>query len=213
MKRIGLTMRIVQADGYDEPRNALACDWHAFLAPFATAMQWLPIPNLGESAPRFAEQWELDGIVLTGGEDLGVAPERDRTEFALLSHCIDRRLPVLGVCRGLQVMQSHFGGLLTRCAPERHVATTHTVHATGELRPFGDRGGTFRVNSYHRLGIANGAEAEGFRVGATDDDGHVECMAHETHPLFGIMWHPERPSPDDDLNTRIFAATFGLGAP
>ena len=63
--------------------------------------------------------------LLTGGEDPGTSPPRDDTERALLDWAIGDRLPVFGVCRGLQFVQRYFGGELVACDRERHVARRH----------------------------------------------------------------------------------------
>ena len=73
-RRLGITMRIVHAENYREPRDALAQDWHRFMA-VALRLVWLPVPNLGpEDSRRFCERWRLDGLILSGGEDIGAAP-------------------------------------------------------------------------------------------------------------------------------------------
>lgn len=82
--RIGVTMREVHPHGYDEPRDALARNWGNFLGFVLPEVPWLPIPNLGgERAVAFCDQWRLNGLILTGGEDIGVSPMRDETEQAL----------------------------------------------------------------------------------------------------------------------------------
>src|SRR5689334_2452359 len=105
-RRIGVTMRVeTHGATHHEHRDSLARDWAALLATALPEAAWLPVPNLGAVVVAFAERWELDAMLLTGGDDLGSRPERDATECALLAHCIARGLPVLGVCRGLQLVQ------------------------------------------------------------------------------------------------------------
>ena len=71
VKRLGLTMRVTDAVGYNEPRDSLAQDWAAFMAVVLPEAIWLPIPNLGTEVGRFVNEWELDGFILTGGNDVG----------------------------------------------------------------------------------------------------------------------------------------------
>ena len=88
MKRIGLTMRVVAAQGYAEERDALAWDWHRFLATVFPDACWLSIPNLGNRVDDYVREWRIDGLILTGGNDLGSAPLRDMTEKALLGYAM-----------------------------------------------------------------------------------------------------------------------------
>jgi gamma-glutamyl-gamma-aminobutyrate hydrolase PuuD len=115
MKRIGLTMRVVTAEGYTEERDALAWDWHRFLASAFPDACWLSIPNLGNRVDDYIREWRIDGLILTGGNDLGSAPLRDMTERALLGYALENSIPTFGVCRGLQVIQHHFGGAIRPC--------------------------------------------------------------------------------------------------
>src|SRR5215831_11119236 len=111
--RVGLTMREVHASGYDEPRDALARGWGKFLQATIPEAAWLPIPNLAPSlAARFCDRWRLNALILTGGEDIGASPERDDTERALWQHFMRKERPILGVCRGLQLMWTELGGEL-----------------------------------------------------------------------------------------------------
>lgn len=181
--RIGLTMRVVQAQGYDEPRDALAQNWAGLLgAAFGSRAAWLPVPNLGAGSARaWCEQWGINGLVLTGGEDPGTCPTRDQTELDLLDWAGQRSLPVLGICRGMQLMAVHAGGKLKAVAG--HVRARHAL--SGAVAD--------SVNSFH--GIALDGCPPGYRVLATAEDGVIEAMAHAQRPWAGWMWHPEREDP------------------
>jgi putative glutamine amidotransferase len=177
--RIGLTMRVVEAVGYHEPRDALAQDWAAFLQAALPGAAWLPVPNLGAGAARaFCETWGLDRLILTGGEDIGACAARDATERDLLAWAEDRSVPVLGICRGMQLLATHAGGGLRRV--EGHVRRRHQL--AGEI--------TQGVNSFHGMGL-DGCPP-GYRVLATAEDGEIEAIAHRSLPWAGWMWHPER---------------------
>ena len=194
--RIGVTSRIVEAQGYREARDALAHDWAVFLAAALPGEAWKQLPNLGgEHIVPYCEQWEIDRLILSGGEDIGVSALRDQTELRLLDWAEARGVPVLGICRGMQLIAHRAGtGLIPVAA---HVATTHAVT--------GARTGV--VNSFHRLAPA--ACPEGYRVMAWAEDGSIEAIAHRSLRWEGWMWHPERclqPAPLDVTGIRrVFA--------
>lgn len=198
--RIGVTMREVHAADYAEPRDALAQDWGRFLATALPDAAWLPVPNLGAAdVERFCEQWQLNALILSGGDNVGSSPLRDETERALLQLALRHRWPALGVCRGLQLMWLERGGSLAKA--QGHAATTH-----------GMQGSTRQLNSYHdnTLHEASWTLPADLRIFARAADGTAEGVAFGTpcHWL-GVMWHPEReaqPHPDDvDMLQGLFA--------
>jgi N5-(cytidine 5'-diphosphoramidyl)-L-glutamine hydrolase len=202
--RIGLTMREMEAPNHMERRDALAQDWGRFLAWSLPEAAWLPIPNLGEDATAFADRWALTGLILTGGEDIGVAPRRDATERALLGAFLERDLPVLGVCRGLQLLWTEAGGELQRGT--QHVATRHAVRAQGHLDNVVEDGLVREVNSYHAWCLKPRVPAPGHSVVWRGDDGSVEGFVDGR--VVGVMWHPEREPALDDMDRRLLRWLF-----
>lgn len=195
--RIGVTTRVVEAATYVEPRDALAQAWGDFLAAaLPVGGHWLPLPNLGaERIVAFCEGWGIDGLILSGGEDPGTVPLRDATEFRLLDWAEENGIPVLGVCRGLQMMAVRAGTALSPVTG--HAGAGHPVH--GEI--VGD------VNSFHRYVPA--VCPPGFHVTARAPDGVIEAIAHDRQRWEGWMWHPERQlapaSMDVEGLRRVFA--------
>lgn len=185
--RIALSMRVVEAAGYHEPRDAIAQDWIDYL--HGHAMLALPLPNLESAAGAYLDALHPDLLVLTGGDDLGCYPRRDAAERALLERALERDLPVLGVCRGLQLINHWCGG--AQRAVEGHVATTHPVSVASEWR--GVYGERVEVNSFHAIGVAEQDLGAGLRAMAWDEQGMVEALVHREHAVAAVMWHPERP--------------------
>ncbi|WP_084330637.1 gamma-glutamyl-gamma-aminobutyrate hydrolase family protein [Castellaniella defragrans] len=178
-------MRITSAPNYAEPRDAIAQDWATFLAAALPEASWLPLPNLGRERIRaYCESWGVNRLILTGGDDIGATPLRDETEQALLEWASEACLPVLGVCRGLQLMAVRAGCPLI---PVRgHAGTRHPV--TGLIAK--------DVNSFHTY--APQACPAGFEVLASAPDGAIEAMRCTGKPWEAWMWHPERePAPFD----------------
>ncbi len=175
-------MRTVAADGYDEPRDALAQLWPQFLAAALPNADWLFVPSLGAmETSAYCERWGINGLILTGGEDVGTSPLRDRSEHALLVWAAEKSLPLLGVCRGMQLMSTASGAGLSRVSG--HVAVRHCLHGDYD----------WEVNSYHTATLAEVPKQ--YRVLAKAPDGSIEAIRHDTLPWEGWMWHPEREAP------------------
>lgn len=103
-------MRTELAGPHREARDGLARDWGRFLQWALPEAAWLPVPNLGAGIDRFAGAWGLDGLILSGGEDIGASLLRDETEQALVTWAEQAAIPVFGVCRGLQLLWTLAGG-------------------------------------------------------------------------------------------------------
>lgn len=130
----------------------------------------------------------LDAIVLTGGNDVGEFAQRDRLELQLIELASKRALPVLGICRGAQVITLFFGGRLQKL--KGHAGQVH------EIEPVLENGNFRRVASHHNFGIEPVAPLSTLVVAG---DGTSEAFFCEEPRLLGLMWHPERQSKTDGL--------------
>jgi putative glutamine amidotransferase len=196
-------MRADAAGRDGAPRDAIDAGWAAVLARAIPEVAWTPVPNLGAAVIDFVDAFALDGILLAGGEDLGASPSRDATERRLLGLALERGLPVLGVCRGLEVVQDFFGGPLCAAGDAHHAGRLHRVApcAGTAASPVGDE--PFSVPSYHRFGVAADELSRGLAAWALSDDGLVEGLRHRSAPIVAVMWHPERPMPLPGLAERL----------
>jgi putative glutamine amidotransferase len=195
---VAVTQRVSIVPSYGERRDCLDQAWTKFL----TACGLLPVllPNVADAALALCESIAIAGLVLTGGNDLaclgGDAPERDALEDTLLDLAERRELPVLGVCRGMQVIQRRFDIPLHRV--EGHVTQHQAIRIHGEPG---------EVNSYHHF-AAFGTCAP-LEIWAVADDGAVEAVRHSARPVTGIMWHPERCVPFAQADIALFRRVFG----
>jgi len=199
MKAVAITQRVSVVPAYGERRDCLDQAWTKFLA--ACGLLPVLLPNVTEAALALCELAGIGGLVLTGGNDLAVlggdAPERDAVENALLDFAQRRRLPVLGVCRGMQVVQQRFA--IPLCRVEGHVAQSQVIRIDGERK---------EVNSYHRFAAFDSRPP--LEVWAVADDGVVKAVRHSAEPITGIMWHPERRAPFAPADVALFRQVFGV---
>ena len=209
MKRIGLTLRVSENQSYPERRDCIDQRW----AKLLLQLNYLPVllPNLGSTdVEAFLNDSALDGVVLTGGNSLitpdctpaDAAPERDAFEQTLLRWATSREIPVLGICRGMQMINLHFGGNLSNLS--NHVGSDHPVTFSGPLAKLG----TVNVNSFHDQGIPAGNVGEGLDILARAPDGSIEAVSHTDHHILGIMWHPERSSPLTEIDRQLIREAF-----
>ncbi len=196
--RIGLTMRVVDASNYVDPRDALSHDWPECLRRVLPEAAWMPVPNLGVDIAGYVRDWGLNGFILTGGNNISEYPVRDVTELALIEYALDNHLPILGICRGFQIMAHYFG-----CPIEPrpgHAGTRHDVVINGN---------THVVNSWHD-NCAPGEMNPPLVAFAKDMEGRIEGFRHSRKPLMAVMWHPEREHPVASLDRRLIRGGFGL---
>ena len=149
-----------------------------------------------------------DGLFLTGGDDMNsffyngdpqycLTPDtwRDHLEIKLARLFFARNKPIFGVCRGMQLLNVAFGGTLfedlkVRCGLDHPNQVAHMVHAQPGTRFANWYGEYFMVNSFHHQAIDK--LGEGLFVTIHTLDGIIEAIEHETLPIFGTQWHPER---------------------
>ena len=169
------------------------------------------VPPSTASDPRVLDV--LDGLLLAGGADLdpalygedphdqtvGWRPDRDAGELAILEVALQRDLPVLGICRGLQIMTVHGGGRLEQHLPdvvgheghrpEPGVFGVHDVTLEPGSVVHGVLGDTVTVKSYHHQGVA---DAGSLSVAGRADDQTVEVVEIPGRRFaVGVLWHPE----------------------
>ena len=166
----------------------------------------------------------LDGLVLTGGTDINPAryeqqratetqepdDERDQLELDVLQRALTSGLPVLAICRGMQLFNVAHGGTLIQHLPTAEVhATTHAIRVAPDTRLAAIIGaGEHEVNSRHHQAVDR--PGKGLLVSARSTDGVIEALERPGEQFaVAVQWHPED-LPDRKL-FEAFAASVGQG--
>ena len=151
----------------------------------------------------------LDGLLLSGGTDIDPArysqepcaelltpePARDAFEMVLLDGAATAGMPVLGICRGIQVLNVHGGGTLHQhtaphaCFSQPPNSVAHRVDLAEGSLAASLYGPSVRVNSLHHQTIDK--IADGYEVTGRSDDGAIEVIEARHRPWLGVQWHPE----------------------
>jgi putative glutamine amidotransferase len=189
-KKIGISLRVVDNQNYEEKRDAISHDWSQFFEK----LNFIPIliPNALSNTESFLEELQLDGIILSGGSDIGVDIERDKTEKKILEYGVKNNLPILGVCRGMQIINDFFNGEIMKAENNEHVNLDHSISIIDQTfsNIFGNE---ISVNSYHKNMIYQNNLGENLNVFAiTKKDNSIEGFFHNQYSILGVMWHPER---------------------
>lgn len=207
-----------QVSGFPDSLHGLDID--LYLADYARsvlAAGGLPvhIPMDGDPAEYLPH---LHGIVLTGGADIAperydaepdgngdYEPERDALELSLMDASLANDLPVLGICRGLQILNVYAGGTLHQHRPDHaryDVSPNSRVHEI-RFEPASRLGllytggpgrdtpvdGAISVNSLHHQVVDQ--VGDGLKIAATDQDGVVEGLELPGRDVLAVQWHPE----------------------
>ncbi len=171
----------------------------------------------GEGSAFYLPKVDLnyDGLVLCGGVDthpkfygeeidgaVNIDLARDEAELALADAFVKAGKPVLGICRGCQLLNIYFGGTIIQDLPnatdhrttkERRIV--HNIKAKKGSIAEKLYGVEFPVNSYHHQAVKK--LGEGLRIVMTcADDGVIEGFCHKTLPVLAVQWHPEKQRPN-----------------
>lgn len=142
------------------------------------------------------DSW-VDGLIIGGGSDPGIPEdkERDQMEIGLISKAVSERIPVLGICRGAEMLTLWAGGKLTAMTGNvlnNHMSQWHTV-ALSDLWPKRE----VSVWSHHHLKIENPGNLS---PSAFSAEGNIEAISDFKKRILGVLWHPERSANDGTMS-------------
>ena len=186
----------------------------------------IPVSN-ATSLGHETELFGAAGIILTGGGDvdpelyggkanpaLAISKQRDAIEARLLSLAVERKLPILGICRGMQFINVFFGGKLVQNISELEGSEQHPCPSVHEVRILDSplsaclqSGTQFSTNSYHRQGVSPSGLGHGLAPFAeVAVPMLIEGIYHRNLPIAGVQWHPERPRSAATLDRVLLTA-------
>lgn len=173
------------------------------------------LPNLHEALEHYVPL--MDGLLMIGGfsdvhpslygEEIEGAQDlnlrKDEFELMLIEAALKKRVPIMGVCRGMQMLNVYFGGSLIQDVPghfhrEQFNEPKHPI-LVKESRIL--EAGTYPVNSIHHQAVK--ALGRGFQATGHSEDGFIEMIEHQEHSVFGVQWHPEI-FPESALSQSLF---------
>ena len=154
-----------------------------------------------------------DALLVPGGADVnpalygqentasfGIDDDKDRDEITLIRRFVELDRPVLGICRGHQIINVALGGDMIQHVPnaERHMRTPENldnIHLVRACHPFLEElyGKEFPVNSAHHQAVDR--LGSGLSPLQWSPDNIIEALGHHTLPVWGVQWHPERMEP------------------
>ena len=174
---------------------------------YENAMKELGI--FSETSLHVPDTFSYDGLILPGGTDIDPVlfgqclngsrffdPELDRIQLAILKAFVLDKKPVLGICKGMQLINIYFGGDMVQHLSDSRIheyIEKDQIHETTAIRGsfleklYGER---FRVNSAHHQAVD--CPGQGIEYVQFADDGVVEGLRHSYLPIIGVQWHPER---------------------
>lgn len=195
----------------------------------------LIVPRIDEKSDLSKVVEHLDGLLLIGGEDVDpvlygeqaipemgeVVPWRDDYDISLVRLADKAGIPVLGICRGIQVINVAYGGTLYQDLPAQYLGLTES-HSQKEPATTGTHliiinegsnlagiltGGKYMVNSFHHQAVKD--PAPGFSVDAWSPEGVIEAISHtgaSGKTIRGVQFHPERMAGESDALLPIFTS-------
>lgn len=189
--KIAISLRVVETENYGEKRDAISQDWPQFFEKLK--FNPILIPNNMKYLETYLDSIQINGIILSGGDNIGDYPERDSTEKKLIDYGIRNDIPIFGVCRGMQIINHFFNGTISKDSSKNHVGKSHEIQISNNILSKKLNSKLIMANSFHNNIIKDENLGENLiPFMRTVFDNTIEGIIHKTHKILGIMWHPER---------------------
>lgn len=154
--------------------------------------------NLQRKKLGLLKKMNIKGIILSGGNDVKKNSLRYLSQINLINFAKKNKLPLLGICQGMQMLGVYYGSKLKKV--KKHVVKNH------KLILFSDKKFPKHVNSYHNFALKTCPKE--FFVTTKSTDGEIESIKHKKYNWEGWMWHPERDSKINKINNERLKKIF-----
>lgn len=194
MKKIAVTQRLMVNESYYELRETLDINWGSFFQK----LDFLPIIlPINYDFEEYFNNIDIDGILLTGGNDLNsIVPskessKRDNFEKKIIEYGIVHKIPIFGICRGMQILAEYFNADFIQV--KNQVNIRHTLQVNKDSQYVHELNKLSEVNSFHNYAVKNISDE--LIISAWDKNGIVKAIEHKHYKIFAQMWHSEREKP------------------
>ncbi len=183
MKIIFISQRLDKFGKHKELRDNIDTRFSFFLEK--TGLTPILIPNNSNQLRLIFKKIKPNGIILSPGGNPKIKDERHKVENMLINYSKKNSIPLLGICRGAQVINLFFGGKIKKI--NNHVRKNHYIF--GKII---NNKVQLKSKCFHEYGIKENILGKNLKVLAFSKDGSIECFKHYKKKIMGIMWHPER---------------------
>jgi len=212
--KIAITQRTNIREGQSQVYDSLDQNWTLFL--YKCNFFPVLIPNLAIDFEEYLIN--ISGVILTGGGDFSrklynlekdknfiedpnlVSEDRDNLELNLIKYCAKNKIPLLGVCRGMQMLNYFYGGNLKKV--EGHCGQNQNLKILKDQFKFDNI-----VNSYHELAVTFDNIGNDL-IPLASTKKVIKSLLHNKNKQLGIMWHPERNKPFSKNDILLFKNFF-----
>ncbi len=217
MKNVLITQRIGK-DKHGEYYDYLEASYIKYFNKYN--INPIILPNNIKDAIDFYQKNKCTRIILTGGDDICPSLydkqsekinhnfyQRDLNEKKLTEYSVKNKIPILGICRGFQIINVCLGGKLTKDISKITKSLSERKHKVNFTKDFIEviKKKSILVNSFHNQGIVEKQLAnELIPLGFSEDGKLVELYKHSKLPILGIQWHPERKNFSKSFDEYIF---------
>ena len=181
-KNILINQRLDKVGDFNELRDNLDIRFIKLILDLK--LNPIVVPNNTKALNSFLKRIKIKGIILSPGGNPKIKDNRSKVEEKLIKFSSQKKIPLLGICRGAQKINLFFGGQIRRV--ENHVRKNHKIFGPLTQKK------NITIKCYHNFGIKNVDLSKKFNILATTKDGCIECYNDKDNKRMGIMWHPER---------------------
>ena len=198
--KIFVSMRFADNVLYKEKRDGISNDYIELFDYFNITP--ILIPNALKDPKKYFSQIKASGVFLTGGDDPRINNSRTNTEKLLIKYAIQKKLPIFGVCRGLQILNIYFDGAVKAFKNQANQNKEHKIMINNNFCNLLN-GEEFTVNNYHNYYISDESLGKNLIPFAVSDHKTIEGFFHNKLKITAIQWHPERNSIIESIDIEL----------